>query len=161
VSEGEVGERVCTAFAIGLIPIIRYRTGDLVRRVPGATCPCGRTFDLYLGGVVGRADDMRVIRGTNVYPSAVEGVVRRYPDIREFRIVLTRVNNLDEITVEVEANAGINPSTMEVLQPRLVKDLAEAHEGLRFTVEVVEPGTLPVFELKARRLLDRRGVPPS
>jgi phenylacetate-CoA ligase len=161
VSDGEIGERVCTAFAIGLIPIIRYRTGDLVRRVPGATCPCGRTFDLYLGGVVGRADDMRVIRGTNVYPSAVEGVVRQYADIREFRIVLTRANDLDEITVEVEANAGVHPSTMEVLQPLLVKDLAEAHEGLRFNVEVVEPGTLPVFELKARRLLDGRGASTS
>jgi len=158
VPEGEVGERVCTAFAIGLIPIIRYRTGDLVRRVPGATCPCGRTFDLYLGGVVGRADDMRVIRGTNVYPSAVEGVVRQYVDVREFRIVLTRGNDIDEITVEVEANTGVLPSTMDVLQPRLVKDLAEAHEGLRFNVAVVQQGTLPVFELKARRLLDHRGV---
>lgn len=156
VLEGEVGERVCTAFGIGLIPIVRYRTGDLVRRLPGSECPCGRTFDLYMGGVVGRADDMRAIRGVNVYPSGVEGVVRRYPEIREFRIVLTRVQSIDEITVEVEPSAGVEAEVAERIRSRLAADLAEAHEGLRFGVEVVAEGTLPVFELKARWLVDRR-----
>lgn len=155
---GEVGERVCTSFAIGLIPILRYRTGDLVKRVPGRECPCGRTFDLYQGGVLGRADDMRVIRGTNVYPSAVEGVVRLYPEIREFRIVVTRVQAIDEITVQIEPNPGVAPTVVEPLVGRLVKDLAEAHEGLRFGVEVVPENTLPVFELKARRVQDLRGA---
>lgn len=157
VAMGEVGERVCTAFGIGLIPILRYRTGDLVRRIPGRECPCGRTFDVYQGGVVGRADDMRVIRGTNVYPSAIEGVVRCYPEIREFRIVLTKVQNLDEITIEVEATAGVAMEVAERLVPRLTKDLADAHEGLRFGVTLVPEGTLPIFELKARRLQDLRG----
>jgi phenylacetate-CoA ligase len=99
---------------------------------------------------------MRVIRGTNVYPSAVEGVVRRYPEIREFRIVLTRVQNLDEITVEIEPNVGVEPAVVDGLRALLAAALADAHEGLRFGVEVVAVGTLPVFELKARRLLDRR-----
>lgn len=157
VGTGSVGERVCTAFGIGLIPIIRYRTGDLVRRVPAAECPCGRTFDLYQGGVLGRADDMRVIRGVNVYPSAVEGVVRRYPEIREFRVLLTRLRATDEITVEIEANPRVEPGVAEALVPRLAADLAEAHEGLRFGVQLAPEGTLPVFELKARRLVDRRG----
>jgi phenylacetate-CoA ligase len=156
VPMGAIGERVCTAFSIGLIPILRYRTGDLVRRVPAGECPCGRTFNLYQGGIVGRADDMRVIRGVNVYPSAVEGVVRRHPEIREFRIVLTRVRAIDEITVEVEANVGVEERIARALVPRLAAHLAEAHEGLRFNVEAVPTGTLPVFELKARRLLDRR-----
>ncbi len=159
VPMGEVGERVCTAFGIGLLPILRYRTGDLVRRIPGRECPCGRTFDLYQGGVVGRADDMRVIRGTNVYPSAVEGVVRCYPEIREFRIVLTRLRDLDEITIEIEATAGVAPDVLERIVPRLAQDLADAHEGLRFGVRLVPEGTLPVFELKARRLQDLRGGP--
>ncbi len=154
VAEGEIGERVSTALSVGLIPILRYRTGDLVRRVPGASCRCGRTFDLYQGGVLGRADDMRVIRGTNVYPSAIEGVVRRFPEIREFRIVLTRVGALDEITVEIEPANGAHE--LEGLVPKLVVELAEANEGLRFAVQVVPEGTLPVFELKARRLVDRR-----
>jgi phenylacetate-CoA ligase len=156
VPMGEIGERVCTAFGIGLIPIIRYRTGDLVRRVPASECSCGRTFDLYQGGVLGRADDMRVIRGTNVYPSAVEGVIRRYPELREFRIVLTTVENIDEIVVEIEPNGGVPDDLVESIATRLKTDLADAHEGLRFGVSVVAESTLPVFELKARRLLDQR-----
>jgi phenylacetate-CoA ligase len=153
---GDVGERVCTAFGIGLIPIIRYKTGDLVRRVPAGECPCGRTFELYQGGVLGRADDMRVVRGTNVYPSAVEGVVRRYSEIREFRIVLTRASAIDEITIEVEPNPGVEEKVAGDLAERLRVALADAHEGLRFGVQLVPVNTLPVFELKARRLLDRR-----
>jgi phenylacetate-CoA ligase len=156
VAMGEVGERVCTAFAIGLMPILRYRTGDLVRRVPGGECPCGRTFDLYQGGVVGRADDMRIIRGTNVYPSAVEGVVRCYPEIREFRIVISGDVKRAEIAVEFDLKPDSAHEVGEQLQPRLAADLADAHEGLRFEVRLVPEGTLPTFELKARRLLDRR-----
>jgi phenylacetate-CoA ligase len=156
VPTGEVGERVCTAFGIGLMPILRYRTGDLVRRVPAAECPCGRTFDLYQGGVLGRADDMRVIRGTNVYPAAVEDVVRKYVELREFQVKITRVKSIDEITVDIEANAGVAPATVQAVVRRLVADLADAHEGLRFNVEVVPEGTLPVFELKAKRLVDLR-----
>jgi phenylacetate-CoA ligase len=153
---GEVGERVCTAFGIGLIPIIRYRTGDLVRRVPASHCPCGRTFELYLGGIIGRADDMQIVRGVNVHPSAVEGVVRRYAELREFRIVLTRVEHVDSIAVELEAHPTIAAALADRLAQQVARDLAEAHEGLRFEVGLVAPGTLPTFELKARRLVDRR-----
>jgi phenylacetate-CoA ligase len=99
---------------------------------------------------------MRVIRGTNVYPSAVEGVVRRYPELREFRIVLTTVENIDEITVEIEPVSGVSADLVETIAGRLKSDLADAHEGLRFGVTIVAESTLPVFELKARRLLDRR-----
>jgi phenylacetate-CoA ligase len=153
---GEVGERVCTAFGIGLIPIIRYRTGDLVRRVPAEHCPCGRTFEMYLGGIIGRADDMQIIRGVNVHPSAVEGVVRRYAELREFRIVLTRVEHVDNIAVELEAHPTVAADLAETVTQRVTRELAEAHEGLRFDVSLVAPGTLPTFELKARRVQDRR-----
>src|SRR5919199_2609124 len=60
VPDGQAGERVCTALGLGSFPIIRYRTRDLVRRVPASTCSCGRTFDLYEGGILGRTDDMRI-----------------------------------------------------------------------------------------------------
>ncbi len=153
---GEVGERVCTAFGIGLIPIIRYRTGDLVRRVSAEHCPCGRTFELYQGGIIGRADDMQIIRGVNVYPSAVEGVVRRYTELREFRIVLTRVQHQDNIAVELEAHPTVAADVAEQLVRRVGRELSQAHEGLRFDVSLVPPGTLPIFDLKARRLHDRR-----
>jgi phenylacetate-CoA ligase len=153
---GEVGERVCTAFGIGLIPIIRYRTNDLVRRIAADHCPCGRTFELYQGGVIGRADDMQIIRGVNVHPSAVEGVVRRYHEVREFRIVLTREEHVDNIAIELEPHPRVAEAIAAGLPRQIQKDLAEAHEGLRFDVTLVEAGTLPTFELKARRLLDRR-----
>ncbi len=73
VPMGETGERITTALGIGSLPIIRYRTHDLVRRVPAGECSCGRGFDLYWGGILGRTDDVRIVRGTNVHPSAVEG----------------------------------------------------------------------------------------
>jgi phenylacetate-CoA ligase len=71
--------------------------------------------------------------------------------------VLTQVRAIDEITVEVEANAEVAVGVAEGLVPRLAEALADAHEGLRFNVELVREGTLPIFELKARRLVDRRG----
>lgn len=156
VPMGEVGERVTTALGIGSLPIIRYRTRDMVRRVPASHCPCGRTFDLYLGGIIGRTDDMRIIRGTNVYPSAVEGVVRRFEEVREFRIVISREGLQDEIAVEVEPLPTVPVEAWEALAGRLAEELAFSHEGLRFNTRVVEPGTLPTFELKARRLVDTR-----
>ena len=129
---------------------------SLVRRVPADHCPCGRIFELYLGGIIGRADDMQVIRGVNVHPSAVEGVVRRYGELREFRIVLTRAEHVDNIAVELEPHPTVAADLADTLAQRVARELAEAHEGLRFDVSLVAAGTLPTFELKARRVLDRR-----
>lgn len=156
VGYGEKGERVTTSFGRAFIPLIRYRTGDLVEKIPGESCACGRGFDLYKGGILGRTDDMKIIRGTNVFPSAVEGVVRRHDAIREFQIVLTKVNYIDEVTVRLEPRADVAPPSWPGLAQRVGQDLAEAHEGLRFNLEMVEPGGLPTFELKARRLIDLR-----
>jgi phenylacetate-CoA ligase len=153
---GEVGERVCTALGIGLIPIIRYRSGDLVRRVPASHCPCGRTFELYLGGIIGRADDMKIVRGVNVHPSAVEGVVRQYAAFREFRVVLRRTQQQDHIAVELEPHPTTDDEIAADLAMRVAHDLAAVHEGLRFEVTLVPPDTLPTFELKARRVVDDR-----
>ncbi|MBI4493547.1 MAG: AMP-binding protein, partial [Chloroflexi bacterium] len=155
VPPGEPGERVTTALGIGSLPIIRYRTRDLVRRVSAHSCPCGRGFDLYQGGILGRTDDMRIVRGTNVHPSAVEGVVRRFEEIREFRLVLSRGPDLqDEVAVELEPLPHVPAEAGPALAARIADELAYAHEGLRFRTRLVEPGTLPIFELKARRLVD-------
>ncbi len=156
VGYGEKGERVTTSFGRGLIPLVRYRTGDLVEKIPGSNCACGRTFDIYNGGILGRTDDMKLIRGTNVFPSAIEGVIRKYDEIREFQIVLTKVNYIDEITVKVEPNGDVARANWPDLARKIGQDLAEAHEGLRFNIETVDPGSLPVFELKAKRLIDLR-----
>ena len=153
---GEEGERICTSFGRGFIPLLRYRTGDLVRKVPHDVSSSGRTWDLFEGGLLGRSDDMKLIRGTNVYPRAVETIVREYDQIDEFQIVLWRRNNVqDEITVKIEIRSGHEENTYTVLH-RLGADLAHSHEGLRFNVEAVDHGTLPRFELKAKRLVDER-----
>ena len=127
-------------------------------KVPASTCDCGRTWDIYDGGIRGRTDDMKLVRGTNVYPRAVESIVREYVAIDEFQIYLWRKDDLrDEITVKVEIKPD-HEDEWPHLQHTLVKDLAQAHEGLRFNVERVDHGTLPRFELKAKRLVDARPV---
>jgi phenylacetate-CoA ligase len=157
VPYGEQGERVVTSFGRGFIPVIRYRTRDFVVRVPGTTCSCGRTFDLYEGGIRGRVDDMKLVRGTNVYPRAVEAIVREHGEIDEFQIHLYTAEGIrDEIEVLVEIpDPNADPDRIVA---DLGKELAEAHEGLRFGVRKVDDGTLPRFELKAKRLLDERTV---
>src|SRR3989442_7549542 len=98
VGYGKLGERLITSFGRGFIPVLRYRTRDLVVRVPASGCTCGRTFDLYEGGIRGRVDDMKLVRGTNVYPRAVESIVREFKEIDEFRIHLyTADGRQDEI----------------------------------------------------------------
>jgi phenylacetate-CoA ligase len=157
VGYGEFGERVVTSFGRGFIPVLRYRTRDLVVKVPGSTCPCGRTFDLYDGGIRGRVDDMKLVRGTNVYPRAVEAIVRERPEVDEFQIHLYTAEGIrDEIEVLIEIpDASIDP---DALCADLATALAGAHEGLRFGVRRVENGSLPRFELKAKRLMDERIV---
>ncbi len=158
VGYGELGERVVTSFGRGFIPLIRYRSKDLVMKVPASTCDCGRTWDIYDGGIRGRTDDMKLVRGTNVYPRAVESIVREYVAIDEFQIYLWRKDDLqDEITVKIEIKPD-QETDWHSLHRTLTKDLATAHEGLRFNIERVEHGTLPRFELKAKRLVDARPV---
>jgi phenylacetate-CoA ligase len=159
VPYGKRGERVVTSFGRGILPLIRYRTRDLVVRVPSSACTCGRTFDLYEGGILGRVDDMHKIRGTNVYPRAVEAIVREHRDVDEFQIVLSREKDRDEITVRCELLKG-REMRWPAIKKALDHDLAEAHENLRFGLELAEPGALPRFELKAKRLVDKRDYRP-
>jgi phenylacetate-CoA ligase len=155
VGYGELGERVVTSFGRGFVPVLRYRTRDLVMKVPGGSCPCGRTFDIYDGGIRGRVDDMKLVRGTNVYPRAVEALIREHPEVDEFQIHLyTADGPRDEIEVLIEVPSGDAEPVVE----ELGRELADAHENLRFGVRVVEIGSLPRFELKAKRVLDERTV---
>jgi phenylacetate-CoA ligase len=155
VGYGELGERVVTSFGRGFIPVLRYRTKDMVVRVPHTACSCGRTGDLYEGGIRGRWDDMKLIRGTNVYPRAVEAIVREYDAIDEFQIYIWRNDIRDEITIKIELKPG-REAEWPALGEELARVLAQAHENLHFLVELMEPGTLPRFELKAKRLVDAR-----
>jgi phenylacetate-CoA ligase len=127
-------------------PLVRYRTGDRVRR-SAAPCACGRTFARLEGGVIGRLDDMLIVRGVNVFPSAIEAIVRRFP-VEEFQIEVFRAGELDEVRILVEvdgADAGA----------RRVQEALRTAIGIRLEVAAVERGSLPRFELKARRVVRR------
>jgi phenylacetate-CoA ligase len=157
VPYGELGERVVTSFGRGFIPVLRYRTKDMVVKVPHTACDCGRTGDLYDGGIRGRWDDMKLIRGTNVYPRAVEAIVREHDAIDEFQIYIWRDDIRDEITIKLELKPS-RESDWPALGEALARELALAHENLRFNVELLPTGALPRFELKAKRLVDARPV---
>lgn len=146
VSEGHVGELVLTNLGRWGSPAIRYRTGDLVRH-GGYFCPCGRTFLRLPGGVLGRADDMLIVRGVNVYPSALANILHRFPEVTEYRVIVTGEGTMDEIALQVECPPQLAAAISEELHLAL---------NLRIPIETVEQGTLPRFELKARRVEDRR-----
>ena len=138
------GELVLTNLGRLGAPAIRYRTGDRVR-VAAAPCACGRTFLRLEGGILGRLDDMLIVRGVNVFPAAVEGIVRRFPDVDEFQIEVFRAGELDEVRVLLEAG---DPATVRSVQEALHVGL-----GLRLEVRSVPLRSLPRYELKARRVV--------
>ena len=145
------GELVVTNLGRVGMPVIRYRTGDLVRLAGDGPCRCGRPGRRLQGGAIGRLDDALLVRGTNVYPSAIENVVRRFPQVTEFAVDVRRRGALDELEVRVELEAA-DPAGLE-------SELAQALHtglGLRAAVAAVPAGTLPRFELKARRVTDHR-----
>ena len=158
---GEQGERVVTSFGRTSIPLLRYRTRDLVLKVPHTNTDNGRTWDIYEGGIRGRVDDMLLIRGTNVYPRAIEAIVREYTAVDEFQIYLwTKAGIRDEIALKCEVRPGFEDQWAAVAR-RLREDLSGSNEGLGFHIERVEAETLPRFELKAKRVLDDRKVKGS
>lgn len=140
------GELVLTNLGRVGSPAVRYRTGDRVR-LAGAPCACGRTFLRLEGGILGRLDDMLIVRGINVFPAAIEEVVRRFPAIEEFQIEVFRDGELDEVRVLVE-----------LADPSGVRPVQEAFRnafGIRLQVAAVPLRSLPRFELKARRVVRR------
>lgn len=146
VQEGEVGELVLTNLGRWGYPALRYRTGDLVRH-GGYTCGCGRNFLHLTGGVLGRADDMLVVRGVNVYPSSLADILHRFPEVQEYRIIVTRSGVMDEIALQVECPPELVTSLEEELRIAL---------NLRVPIEHVDFGSLPRFEMKSKRIEDRR-----
>ncbi|MBL9126727.1 MAG: AMP-binding protein [Verrucomicrobiales bacterium] len=149
VGDGELGELVLTTLNRVGSPLVRYRTGDLVHRVGGHAgwrCACG-TVELALeGGVVGRVDDMVVIRGVNVFPSAVDEIIRGLGGVLEYRVEVRSTGALLELALEAEPAPGTEPG----MELRL-EDALRTRLGLRVPVRMVEPGSLPRPELKARR----------
>lgn len=148
--EADEGELVITSLGRTAMPVIRYRTGDRVRRAADA-CACGRTFALLDGGVVGRSDDAIGVRGVNVFPTAIEDIVRRFPEAGEFVVDIYRRDRLDEIEIRLELTAGAADDVIA----RVIAEFRNAL-GLRVHVSPVPHGTLPRFDGKTRRFADHR-----
>jgi phenylacetate-CoA ligase len=148
VPAGTVGELVLTNLGRIGSPLIRYRTGDLVRAATAQPCACGSHELTLEGGVLGRTDDMVVVRGVNVFPSAVEEVVRACGGVSEYQVRVSTARALTELSIVVEPDSP-NQDTGRLCH-RLEDALRDA-TSLRIPVTAAEPGSLPRFEMKARR----------
>jgi len=148
VPRGVTGELVLTNLGRLGSPLVRYRTSDIVQAAAEDRCECG-THDLALnGGILGRTDDMLVVRGVNVYPSAVENILRGFAAVSEYRVEIQNHRTLPELSIQVEAApAHAHDAT---LTHRLEAALTNAF-ALRIPVSLVPQGSLPRFEMKARR----------
>jgi phenylacetate-CoA ligase len=144
-AEGELAHLVLTPLGRTGMPVIRYRTGDLVR--PTWSHDGANRFVLLEGGVVSRADDMLIIRGVNVFPSALNEIVRSFPEVVEYRITACKRGEMDELVVEVEDRLG---------EPRRIAREFNVRLGLQVDVRLAEPLSLPRFEGKGRRVVDER-----
>jgi len=157
LADGERGELVVTPLVKEAMPLLRYRTGDVTMLMEDG-CLCGRSK--RISRITGRSDDMLVIRGINVFPSQIEHVLLKIPEVgNQFMVYVDRVNHLDEMTVEVEINREFfsgELADLAKIQKKVVKELRDVLE-LRTTVKLVEPGSLPRFEGKSKRVIDRRG----
>ena len=137
------------------MPVIRYHTGDRVRwHQQDSSCSCGRTYRRLAGGVIGRLDDVLIIRGINVYPSAIEAAVRQFDEIVEYAVEAFRQGEMDELVVRIELADGESDES-GALQKKLMDSL-HTNLGIRAGVEFAGPGELPRFELKAKRVADKR-----
>lgn len=144
------GELILTNLGRVGMPVIRYRTGDRVA-IDHSETENECKFMRLKGGVIGRIDDAMIVRGINIFPSAIENIVRRFPDVGEFAVDVYRKGTMDELALRVEI-AGSEP---ESVAKAIGKELRNGL-GLRVQLEVVPHGTLPRFDLKARRFTDHR-----
>jgi phenylacetate-CoA ligase len=149
VPDGTRGELVVTSLGRTASPVLRYRTRDVVVR-RSEPCPCGRSWARLEGGIVARDDDMVNVRGVNVYPTAIEAVLRDFREIVEFRSTVSRSHEMRTLSLEIEPAAGLGDGAALALA--VGKRLREAL-GLTVPVRTVEPMSLPRFEMKARRFV--------
>lgn len=150
VEKGEQGELIITNLGRLGSPLIRYRTGDLVTEDTTA-CPSGRSLLRLKGGILGRADDMVIIRGNNVFPSSLEAILRTFDQVAEYRIEVRTIRSMQHMNIELE------PIETHATEDQLKQIKAEVSNAIKdrlnFHAEVttVAPGALPRFELKGRR----------
>jgi len=157
--DGEEGELVLTHINREAMPIIRYRTRDLTRIMP-EPCGCGRTHR-RIERIKGRTDDMLIVGGVNVFPSQIESVLMKFPEVgNNYQIVLDRQNNLDRINIKVELYSKMfhgELKELKSLNQRLVEEL-RALIVVNPRIELLEPGSLPPSTGKAVRVIDNRKI---
>jgi phenylacetate-CoA ligase len=146
VSPGEKGELVITTLTRTACPLLRYRTGDLVEKSFFSPVDAEEPVFCLEGGILGRVDEMVVIRGVNVYPTAVEKIIRGFPEVVEFQVIQTTRQSMAELEVSIEAGPDAKPDLAE----RVARELADAFT-LRIPVTLVEHEALPRFEFKSKR----------
>lgn len=146
VASGQTGELVITNLGRLGFPVIRYRTGDLVR-LNRSPCSCGCTFQRFDGGVLGRSDDMVTIRGVNVYPTAIENIIRQFTNVDEFQVTISKHHEMQHLEVQIEIVSGNNVDDVRAQVEQAIYHALSLHP----TVTVAQPGTLARYEMKARR----------
>ena len=157
VADGEVGELVMTTLDRQAMPVIRYRTRDLTRFLPGE-CECGRTHR-RLDRISGRSDDMFIVKGCNVFPMQIEGVLLRLPEVGDdYRITLATIDDQDEMIVEVEVKREWFNGDLDFLDKlqRHITHRIRDEVLVRPLIKLVEPGSIPKADGKAVRVFDRR-----
>ena len=143
--EGELSELILTTLGRVGSPVIRYQTGDLV--TPVWQSDYENNFVLLKGGVLGRTDDMMIIRGVNVFPTSIEQILRGFSEISEYRMTAYKQAEMDQLKIEIEDSLNAPDRIRQELEVRL---------GFRVDVEVVQANTLPRFEAKGKRFVDQR-----
>ena len=152
VVRGEPGELVLTTLGRLGSPLLRYRTGDLVREDLEAAGEQGVCQLALRGGILGRTDDMLLVRGVNVYPTAIDEVLRSIPAVAEYQVELDNEGVMAEVRLRVEPSAECGDREGLVRQ---IESRFRSLFHLRVPVSLCPPGTLPRFEMKARRFLIR------
>ena len=143
--DGELSRLLLTSLGRAGLPVVRYETGDLV--CPRWSDAGPNRFVLLEGGVLGRADQMLIVRGVNIFPSAIEQILRSFPEVAEFRLTARKRGAMDELVVEVEDRLSAPARIAEEMYVRL---------GLKIDVRLAPPASLPRFEGKGRRFIDQR-----
>jgi phenylacetate-CoA ligase len=150
---GEVGELVLSNLCTESMPLLRYRTGDLVRPAYD-TCTCARTFLRLEGGVLGRCDDMFQFAGVNIFPSAIENLIREIPDLStEYQLVVPRKGSGAHLRIRVEPAHGDVPAERLAQAAQRLVETTKYRVTVTPDIELVGVGALPRFELKAKRVI--------
>lgn len=155
VGYGKQGMMVVTPLIKEAMPLIRYATNDIVILDPHDTCPCGRAFDLFRGGILGRYDDMVKVRGVQLTPQMVEEIMRGFAEVEEFFTTVENRQGLDSLVIKFELRKDSTSSWAEEMKLR-IKEEFKSKIGLTPEVEAAPSNSLPRFELKSRRFKDQR-----